>query len=177
MDCHAGNSGGGKFGGRSAQVPKGQIAMMIRAVPTDPFSFGDIVAIVVGVLVVGAVIVCVSMSAEDSPPISEFLHRTQAEADASRFQELLGALNEHQTVSHPISTADRVTSSEHSTAGEASTAPVAPVPIKEKETKLSDRSDSASRSELKAMYERAMAPGFLKPSRAASGVRRSGLDL
>ncbi|CAA2136629.1 hypothetical protein [Hyphomicrobium sp. ghe19] len=76
--------------------------MMIRAATTDPFSLSDAAAIIAGLLVVGILVFCISMCAEESP-ISEFLHRTQAEADASRFNELLGALDVPQRTSHPRS--------------------------------------------------------------------------
>ncbi|SFV25742.1 hypothetical protein [Hyphomicrobium facile] len=76
--------------------------MMIRAATTDPFSLSDAAAIVAGLLVVGILVFCISICAEESP-ISEFLHRTQAEADASRFNELLGALDVRQRTSHPRS--------------------------------------------------------------------------
>ena len=80
--------------------------MMIRAATTDPFSLSDAAAIIAGLLVVGILVVCISICAEESP-ISEFLHRTQAEADASRFNELLGALDVRQQTSHPRSGAER----------------------------------------------------------------------
>jgi hypothetical protein len=76
--------------------------MMIRAATTDPFSFADAAAVVAGLLVVGALVFCISICGEDSP-ISEFLHRTQEEADASRFHELLGALNGPQGTADPFS--------------------------------------------------------------------------
>ncbi|MGO4682215.1 hypothetical protein [Hyphomicrobium sp. 2TAF46] len=76
--------------------------MMIRAATTDPFSLSDAAALVGGLLIVGVLVFCVSICAEDSP-ISDFLHRTQAEADASRFNALLSALNGPQRNSKPIS--------------------------------------------------------------------------
>ena len=76
--------------------------MMIRAATTDPFSLSDAAALVGGLLVVGVLVFCVSACAEDSP-ISDFLHRTQAEADASRFNALLSALNRPQRTSKPNS--------------------------------------------------------------------------
>lgn len=76
--------------------------MMIRAATTDPFSLSDAAAIMAGLLVVGILVFCISICAEESP-ISEFLHRTQAEADASRFNELLGALDVSQRTSRPRS--------------------------------------------------------------------------
>lgn len=74
--------------------------MMIRAATADPFSLSDAAALVGGLLVVGVLVFCVSICAEDSP-ISDFLHRTQAEADASRFNALLSALNGPQRTSKP----------------------------------------------------------------------------
>jgi hypothetical protein len=76
--------------------------MMIRAATTDPFSLSDAAAIIAGLVVVGILVFCISICAEESP-ISEFLHRTQAEADASRFNELLGALDGRRQTSHPPS--------------------------------------------------------------------------
>ncbi|MBN9246867.1 MAG: hypothetical protein J0I81_05345 [Hyphomicrobium sp.] len=76
--------------------------MMIRAATTDPFSLSDAAALVGGLLVVGVLVFCVSICAEDSP-ISNFLHRTQTEADASRFNALLSALNGPQQASKPNS--------------------------------------------------------------------------
>jgi hypothetical protein len=76
--------------------------MMIRAATTDPFSLSDAAAIMAGLLIVGILVFCISICAEESP-ISEFLHRTQAEADASRFNELLGALDRPQRMSRPRS--------------------------------------------------------------------------
>ncbi len=152
--------------------------MMIRAVPADPFSFGDAAAVLVGLLVVGAVIFFVSMSAENSPPISEFLHRTQAEADASRFQDLLSALGEPQHASQPLASPEHLASHAGLGAGDASTVALASKVIRPDETEASPRyDDTVSRSELQAMYERAVAPGVLKPHKATSGLRQSGLDL
>ncbi len=48
----------------------------------------------------GAVVFCISMCAQDSPSISDFLHRTQSEADASRFHDLLGALDAPRQAPH-----------------------------------------------------------------------------
>jgi hypothetical protein len=83
--------------------------MMIRAATTDPFSLSDAAAIMAGLLVVGILVFCISICAEESP-ISEFLHRTQAEADASRFNELLSALDGPQRTSHPRSGVEHGTS-------------------------------------------------------------------
>lgn len=38
--------------------------MMIRAATTDPFSFADAAAVVTGLLVIGAVVFCISICAQ-----------------------------------------------------------------------------------------------------------------
>ncbi|MBS0267507.1 MAG: hypothetical protein JSS54_00855 [Proteobacteria bacterium] len=91
--------------------------MMIRAATTDPFSLSDAAALVGGLLVVGVLVFCVSICAEDSP-ISDFLHRTQAEADASRFNALLSALNGPQRTSK--SNSERAASHERAPVADAS---------------------------------------------------------
>ncbi len=106
--------------------------MMIRAATTDPFSLSDAAALVGGLLVVGILVFCVSICAEDSP-ISDFLHRTQAEADASRFNALLSALNGPQRTSKPNS--ERAAFLEKLPAADAS---VSPGPRRE-EIRLSDK--------------------------------------
>jgi len=94
--------------------------MMIRAATTDPFSLSDAAALVGGLLVVGVLVFCVSVCAEDSP-ISDFLHRTQAEADASRFNALLSALDGPQRSLKPNS--ERSASHERAPVADASASP------------------------------------------------------
>jgi hypothetical protein len=145
--------------------------MMIRAATTDPFSLADAAAVITGLLVIGAVVFCVSMCAQDSPSISDFLHRTQSEADASRFHELLGALDEPQQASHLIASAERTALPESQTASRMVTSELTSTAVKR------DRGGGAYRSELQAMYNRAIGPGVLKPRQAAPTVRQNGVDL
>ncbi len=151
--------------------------MMIRAATTDPFSLADAAAVLTGLLVVGAVVFCISMCAQDSPSISDFLHRTQSEADASRFHELLGALGEPQQASHLLASAERPASHESQIASHTDTVLLASTPTEREEVKLSDRGGGANRNELQAMYNRAIGPGVLKPRQAARTVQPNRLDL
>ena len=151
--------------------------MMIRAATTDPFSLADAAAVVTGLLVIGAVVFFISMCAQDSPSISDFLHRTQSEADASRFHELLGALDEPQQASHLLASAERSASHESQTASQMGKSELASTAIKRDEIKLSDSGGGAYRSELQAMYDRAIGPGVLKPRQAVPTARQNGVDL
>jgi len=111
--------------------------MMIRAATTDPFSLSDAAAIVAGLFVVGILVFCISICAEESP-ISEFLHRTQAEADASRFNELLGALHGPQRNSNPLSGMRSAAPREGNAATNASAA-LGQQPGSQEEIRVSDR--------------------------------------
>lgn len=147
--------------------------MMIRAATTDPFSLADAAGVLTGLFVVGALVFFISLCAQDSPSISDFLHRTQSEADASRFHDLLGALDEPEQTSHLLAGAERSASHE----SHQGAALLASTPIKREEIKLSDRGGGLDRSELQAMYERAIGPGVLKPRQAARTVQPNRLDL
>ncbi len=151
--------------------------MMIRAATTDPFSLADAAAVLTGLVVVGAMVFCISMCAQDSPSISDFLHRTQSEADASRFHDLLGALDAPQQASHVLAGAERSAAHEDEAAARTGVALLASTPIKREEIKLSERSGDVGQSELQEMYRRAIAPGILKPREAARTVQPKRLDL
>ncbi|WP_045837404.1 hypothetical protein [Hyphomicrobium sp. 99] len=117
--CYAGNSF--RFASKLILVAfEGLTAMMIRAATTDPFSFSDAAAVVGGMLIVGVLVFCISVCADDSP-ISDFLHRPQGEADASRFNELLGALNGSQQIPTPLQ--EHAASEESAQAADVSIAP------------------------------------------------------
>ena len=135
--------------------------MMIRAATTDPFSLADAAAVVTGLVVVGAVVFFISMCAQDSPSISDFLHRTQSEADASRFHDLIGALDAPQQAPNLVAGAERPASHDGGTASVASATLSASVPIKRDEIELSRPGVGANRAELQAMYDRAIGPGVL----------------
>jgi hypothetical protein len=150
--------------------------MMIRAATSDPFSLADAAGVLAGLAVVGAVVFFISMCAQDSPSISDFLHRTQSEADASRFHDLLGALDAPQQAPNLIASAERPASHDGGTARVASATLLPSTPIK-RDIELSTRGVGASRDELQAMYDRAIGPGALKSQEAVKTAQRKRLAL
>jgi hypothetical protein len=71
--------------------------MMIRTTPQPPLPIELLATVAVSLIGLGALAFCVHSYASGSRPVSEFLGRAQSEADARRFEELLGSLDSRPT--------------------------------------------------------------------------------
>ncbi|HET6388304.1 hypothetical protein [Hyphomicrobium sp.] len=57
--------------------------MLIGALTTDPFSLSDAAGLLAGGVVLGVLVVCIALCAEE-PPISDFLRQMDADGEAAR---------------------------------------------------------------------------------------------
>jgi hypothetical protein len=127
--------------------------MMMRRLPSDPFSPRDFAAVIVCIVSFGSMTFLASVMGRETTPISEFFHHSQVEAEKIQVEKLLATFDRASG-----SGAIGIATSTHKLTHTESVHPSV-VAFVDRPPHARDLEEA----QLREMYERAMAPGVLRP--------------